>query len=419
MNYSKPTLLTVLGAFLPLVLLSACTPGGSPSTPQPATAQPAAVSGQSDDLDEQSGLETPIAVGEIPFSSYENVVAGPSRRLVEVPGFWPMGLDGDRVVSINFQDQEVYLTDLATGEITQISQDGVQKVWAALSGDTVAWISSEGQIELAADEITSDSADNHLFINHIYVFDLNTGEQRRITGEDAPRTQLAIDGQRLVWADKRNELGAFYADYDIYAYDLETDVEIPVAVAPGEQQFPRIDDDLLLWLDNRANPDAGGSLAGCGNCPENRKDIYLYDFETGSSRPLVEDEWLKMTPTIGSGRVAWIGFHGQKEGDVFVMELETGEIKQVTQTPDPESNPQLDGDRLLWTVISACDAIAVDALGREITFDNGAYLLDMESGSLQRLSGETEPLAFIAGGQATLTEGCMTGYETYVVELDE
>jgi Tol biopolymer transport system component len=360
-----------------------------------------------------------MAVGEVPFSSYENAVAGPSRRLVEVPGFWPLGLDKGRAVSINFQDQEVYLTDLSTGEITQISQDGVQKVWAALSGDIVTWISSEGQIELPAEEITSDSADNHLFVNHIYVYDLNTGEQRRITGEDAPRTQLAVDGQRLVWADKRNELGAFYADYDIYAYDLETDVETPVAVAPGEQQFPRIDGDLLIWLDNRANPDAGGDMAGCSNCPENRKDIYLYDFETGTSRPLVEDQWLKMTPTIRGGRVTWIGFPGQKEGDVFVMELETGEIKQVTHTPDPESNPQLDGDRLLWVVISACDAIAIDALGREITFDNGAYLLDMKSGSLQRLSGETEPLAFIAGGQATLTEGCMTGYETFVVELDE
>ncbi len=414
MNYSKPTLLTVLGALLILVLLSACTPGGSP-----ATARPADVSGQSDDLDDQSGPETPMAVGEVPLSSYENAVAGPSRRLVEVPGFWPLGLDKGRAVSINFQDQEVYLTDLFTGEITQISQDGVQKVWAALSGDTVAWISSEGQIELPAEEITSESADNHLFINHIYVYDLNTGEQRRITSEDAPRTQLAIDGQRLVWADKRNEMGAFYADYDIYAYDLETELEIPVAVASGEQQFPRIDGDLLIWLDNRANPDPDSSLSGCSNCPENRKDIYLYDFETGTSRPLVEDQWLKMTPAIGGGRVTWIGFPGQKEGDVFVMELETGEIKQVTQTPDPESNPQLDGDWLLWVVISACDAIAIDALGREITFDNGAYLLDMESGSLQRLSGEKEPRAFIAGGQATITEGCMTGYETFVVELDE
>lgn len=420
MVFRKLPLPAAPAALLLLAILFACTPAETTSPgPEPAGQVATDTPGPLPDrAGDEAGQITPTMPGALPLLTYDGAVTGPSRRPVELPGLWPLDLDDGRVVSINFEDQEVYLTDLSTGENTQISSDGVQKMWAALSGDIVAWITNEGQIELPAEEIISESAESHLFANHIVVYDLATGEQRRITREGVPRTQLDIDGRRMVWADKRNEMGAFYGDYDIYAYDLETDTEIEIAVAPGEQQSPTIDGDLVVWQDNRSNPELDGPRTGCHNCPDNRKDIYIYDFGTESSRPLVEDDWLKMTPVADGRRVVWIGFSGDKVGDLFVMDLDTGEIKRVTQTPDAESGPQLDRDRLLWTVRSDCDVIIIDETGQQVTFDNGVYLLDLESGDLQRLSDETEPRAFLSDGLATVTEGCMTGYESFVLEVD-
>ena len=71
------------------------------------------------------------------------------------------------------------------------------------------------------------------------------------------------------------------------AYDIETDEEIPVAVAPGAQQWPAIHGDMVVWADNRNSPVMGTRIAGCHNCPDNRFDIYSYDLTTGEERPLV------------------------------------------------------------------------------------------------------------------------------------
>ena len=92
------------------------------------------------------------------------------------------------------------------------------------------------------------------FADDIFVLDLTTGEQRRITEAPANRYGLGISGHRLAWSDTRNELEEEYYNFDVYAYDLETDQEIPVAVRRGSQRSPVIYGDTVVWADNRNNP---------------------------------------------------------------------------------------------------------------------------------------------------------------------
>ena len=102
--------------------------------------------------------------------------------------FLPLDLHGSQYVGIG-QDGELYLIDWANGQRTQITSDGLPKVEAVLSEQYIAWMTQQGEAAV-----------------HIFVQNRLTGEQRRITGEPAARSQLAIDQNRLVWADKRNEL---------------------------------------------------------------------------------------------------------------------------------------------------------------------------------------------------------------------
>ena len=96
-----------------------------------------------------------------------------------------------------------------------------------ISGDTVAWTDQSREIETH----DNNSRAARSLADDIFVLDLNSGETRRITEVPAKRSGLKISGKRLVWLDNRNELGEHYAHYDIYAYDLETNEEIAVAVA--------------------------------------------------------------------------------------------------------------------------------------------------------------------------------------------
>lgn len=346
------------------------------------------------------------------------VAERPRRPLAE--DMRPMALAGETYAGLAFADSTLYLINVTTGEQMPVTQAGVYGV--ALSERYLAWLTAEGETS-----VTVNGQAQTLSLSHISVQDRTTGEQKQITDEPAPRQALALDGDRLVWMDKRHELTAPYTDYDIYAYDLATETEYAIAVAPGAQQNPAVHGNLIVWADNRHSPQRGTPLVGCGNCAENRFDIYLYDFATGSSRPLVENEWLKANPVVDGQRVVWEEFRAATAdpssgpvvaaADLYMMDLAGGEIQAITATPDSESSPSLTPTHLLWMVRVACDVIQIGPGGQEVRPATGVYVLDWATHEVTRLTDYVEPWALLAGGTAVISEGCMTGWTTYAVTL--
>jgi hypothetical protein len=299
---------------------------------------------------------------------------------------WPRDLYDQHYVGIGQADREVYLVDLRNGHAARVTDDGGVKLETAITERYIAWTVEAGQIT-----VRDGDHDEKVVLQHIYVLDRATGEQRRITQDPAPRKLLVADGYRLVWMDKRNELQEHYTHYDLYAYDLAADIEIPVAVAPGAQQSPSIHGDLIVWADNHNSPHLGTPLSGCGNCPENRFDIYLYDFGTQTARAIAEDEWQKSAPSVYGRRVAWMTWRDERQtpvpyqlADIHLLDLDTGVRYQVTATPDATIGPVLSGDRLLWRVVSACDVISKGPDGKEILPQVGVYALDLRTGEVLR-----------------------------------
>lgn len=377
----------------------------APAAPQ-VTAVPIAT--------ETASAEPTVVSEGVPFTDYKSALDATDLPRQELdPAFRPLDLHGDEYASIG-EDGEVYLIGLPDGQRTQITSDGLPKINAVLSGEHIAWLAQQGEVT-----VRLDGEDSQFALYDVFVQNRQTGEQRRITRETAPRAGLAIDRDRLVWMDRRNELEAHYNDYDIYAYDLATDTEFTIAVAPGAQQAPSIHGDLIVWQDNRNSAHKEKPLAGCGNCPENRYDIYLYDFRTQTSRAIVEDEWLKSNPSVYGNRVAWEGyteaFSEEFSGgwaDLYLLELDTGLFRRLTRTPDPETNPVLSQDHVLWIVRFACD------VGGGPQPDNGVYVLDLTTEELQKLSGYVEPVALLDQTTAVIVEACQAGFEAYAVAID-
>ena len=83
------------------------------------------------------------------------------------------------------------------------------------------------------------------------------------------KQSLDIQGDRIVWADNRNEAGEteywnYSGNWDIYMYDLSTSRETQITGNNSTQLNPVISGDKIVWQDNRN-----------GNW-----DIYMYDLST-------------------------------------------------------------------------------------------------------------------------------------------
>ena len=139
-------------------------------------------------------------------------------------------ISGTRVVwSGPTSVSDVVVTDLATGTTINVPADlGMQeRQHPRFDGDWVVW---------------EDGFAGGTF--GIGGRNLATGEEFDIAPSHwmvAGSAQLS--GNLVVWADKRN------GDSDIYGYDIAKGQVFPVHVGPGDQEFPDVCGDKVVWID--------------------------------------------------------------------------------------------------------------------------------------------------------------------------
>ena len=155
------------------------------------------------------------------------------------------------------EDGEVYLVTVATGEKRQLTNDGHHKWNAVIAADYVAWLDQRRQLALPG-----STSRTPLYADDVFLLDRRTGEVRRITDAPASRSGLRISGSRLVWRSGRKEGGDGQWEYDIYAFDIASGKELPVAMATDGHQWPAIQGDTVVWADNRNSPLQGNRQVG-------------------------------------------------------------------------------------------------------------------------------------------------------------
>ena len=320
---------------------------------------------------------------------------------------------GDEAVGTG-ADGELWLMNIRTGDLRQLTVDGHRKWGAALSDDHVAWTDQRRMVQLTG-------YSSPIFSSDVYVRNRHTGEERRITDAPATRRGLRISGSRLVWQDNREGLLEDRRwDFDIYAYDLEHDLEIPVAVTPGREDAPAIHGDRVVWTHNPNKPPRGLAVPGSTSKPDNRFDIYSYNLDTEEKQPLVETGEHNVTPSIHGELLVWQRFRGENESDIVLLDLGTGEQKVIGAGGRRESRPFVSEDHMVWAVGETCDVGGFPRF-REIfrgKVPTGIYAYDLRTGELRRLSRDKEPRALLSENVALVTEGCQWITRQYAVLLD-
>ena len=175
------------------------------------------------------------------------------------------------------------------GAKRRITEGGHDLREVVISGDHIAWSDGSRQIEIIGS--TAENRSSRLSVD-IFVMDLSTGEEQRITDVPARRHSLSIDGNMLVWQDNRNEIGEHRSRYDIYAYDIAADEGIIVEAAAGARHSPSNSGDKVVWLDE------SGDTAR----------VMLHDFADDEKRVIDDSTEPELPPDIHGENVVWRGY---------------------------------------------------------------------------------------------------------------
>ena len=199
-----------------------------------------------------------------------------------------------------------------------------------------------------------------------------------------PTVESSLDIGGHVIFHRREKSGWF----NIHILDLATDEDISITSGQGNNYDPAIspDGDLIIFISDR------NQTAPYGN-------LWLMNSDGSGQRALVEQgEYMEIGPTWSPDGTK-IAFQSNRQGgnpDIFIYDLESGELINFTQHPNIDANPA-------WSPDGTRIAFASDRSGNpEI------WVAKVDGSSVQKLTdspmlGEWRP-AWSPGGEALVFE---------------
>jgi len=191
-----------------------------------------------------------------------------------------------------FPNYDIYLYDLETRQMAQLTNEEHGQTSPRIYGDTVVWLDARNQ------------KDSQMSMD-IYALDLKTNKETRITANPTA-SEMAFSGNTIVWADDRymDRAAPFLGindpklNYDIFAYDLNAKKEIRITKSKYNDRCPAIDGPQITWL---------------RQVTEYKADIYTYDLKSRKETLISHDGCAESTPTIQNNRIVWIDEYLEKD----------------------------------------------------------------------------------------------------------
>jgi beta propeller repeat protein len=185
-------------------------------------------------------------------------------------------ISGDIIVWGDNENDKIYYYDLSEETERQVQGGDFREQYPRISGDKIVW-AQEGPG----------------YQNDIYLRNLTTGSIEVVSTNPAYQSDLDISGDKIVWMDDRYRNAGVNHFTDIYMYDLSTNEEqritTDVSVGPG---CPGISGNLVVWRGDPLNDSYN-------------TDIFLYDLNTNTMKQVTAQENWKSCPVVSEGRIVW------------------------------------------------------------------------------------------------------------------
>ena len=221
----------------------------------------------------------------------------------------------------------IYLYDLSKEEKKKIINDSRPQGSPKIYGDKIVWIDQRNKYSTRTSKYPTED---------IYIYDLSTGEEKRITQEDCSYengmavyhshdyVNVAIYGDKIVWEEliyKESEYRVI-RDYDIVLYDLSTGEEKRITDDLIPQHNPKVYENKVIWEEIVQKSDSKGYNAR----------ICLYDLSTNQKSIIATDVCNNNTvyglSAIYGDKIVW---NGVKNGisSIFLYDISKGEEEVI------------------------------------------------------------------------------------------
>lgn len=275
-----------------------------------------------------------------------------------------------------------------SGAETPVCIDPADQRNAVVSGNVVAWEDSrhgnrdiymkdletgvETRVSLSAADETNPDIDGGRIVYQsgaatILLYELGTGATTTVAAAPGERSRPRISGNRVVWQDRRG------SDWDVYHRDLETGVET-LMTSTGDQHSPSVDGNQVIWVSEGADggtslavydyaslstyriapagrpssPDlGGGAVTYLAGEPGNRR-AYSHAITGGLPRAIEVGAGSHLGQRIDGARVVLEVEGTGPEIWVYSMNFETGTQITANGVDVADQDPEIDGTRIVW-----------------------------------------------------------------------
>jgi hypothetical protein len=221
--------------------------------------------------------------------------------------------DGGRVVYSAYYGgrPQVYLYDIASGTVTQVTNDPADS--QAAYGEMI-------QVQISGDWVAWQRGNN---TGAIFLHNLATGETRQFQPRETV-TSWRLTGGRLAWVE-----GIGLQQAQLYLYDPAVGSPQTIASAHGLVGFA-MDNKHLAWV--------GGA---------NGNEMCLYDLATGKTKKVTDASQHPGDLVLRDDVLAWVERYGDLS-KLFVCSVQTGETKELDEFGPFNPELQSDGRYLAW-----------------------------------------------------------------------
>jgi beta propeller repeat protein len=201
--------------------------------------------------------------------------------------------------------------DLSTSNETQITTGGL--VWGspAIYGDSIVYSKAE---------------DMYLYDDDIYVYNLSTSRETRITTSENA-SGFSIYGDRIIYSDLRDSRSLFI-------YNLSTSLETQIPTSENVW-LPEIYSNRVVWYDTHFDDNFNIYF-----------DIWMYDL-SASQETRITTSGNAFYPAIYDNRIVWQNNTVSPEADIYMYEVSTSEETRITTSGNAYC-PAIYDNRIVW-----------------------------------------------------------------------
>jgi beta propeller repeat protein len=169
----------------------------------------------------------------------------------------------------------------------------------------------------------------------IYGFDLTKEEVFPVCKDDGDQEYPAISDDNIIWIDHRNGVNT----YDIYGYDLSDDEEVlitSISNPTGPWRGPNIDGDIIAWEDDQE-----------GWWDKYGYDIRGFNIAAGNEFIICNNPANQSCPKVGDNIVVWTDFRNGN-GDIYGFNVSTEEEFPICTNEAYQGWADICGGIVVW-----------------------------------------------------------------------